>query len=47
VLASSGVAAVAVIEALVVSLMVSNKANVKKAARLNEAIAEYMARDDV
>lgn len=47
VLSSSGVAAVAMIEALMVSLMVSHKANVKKAARMNEAIAEYMARVDV
>jgi hypothetical protein len=36
------VAAVSVIEALVVSLMVSNKANVRKAARLGEVIGEYM-----
>ncbi|MTV36515.1 MurR/RpiR family transcriptional regulator [Duganella radicis] len=42
VLPSSGVAAVAVIEALVVSLMVSNKANLKKAARLNDVIADYL-----
>jgi DNA-binding MurR/RpiR family transcriptional regulator len=42
VLPSSGVATVAVIEALVVSLMVSNKANVKKAARLSDVIAGYM-----
>lgn len=42
VLPSSGVAAVAMIEALVVSLMVSNKANVKKAARLTEVISDYM-----
>jgi len=41
VLPSSAVAAVAVIEALVVSLMVSNKANVRKAARLSEVIEEY------
>jgi DNA-binding MurR/RpiR family transcriptional regulator len=42
VLPSSMVAAVSVIEALVVSLMVSNKANVRKAARLSEVIGEYM-----
>jgi hypothetical protein len=32
----------AVIEALVTSLMVSNKANVKKAARLNEVLGDYL-----
>ncbi|MYM22024.1 SIS domain-containing protein [Duganella sp. FT135W] len=42
VLPSSVVSAVATIEALVVSLMVSNKANVRKAARLGEVIGEYM-----
>jgi DNA-binding MurR/RpiR family transcriptional regulator len=42
VLAGSYVAAVAVIEALVATLMVSNKANVRKAARLSEVIAEYV-----
>ncbi|MYM67155.1 SIS domain-containing protein [Pseudoduganella sp. FT55W] len=42
VLPSSAVAAVAVIESLVVSLMVSNKINVKKAARLTEVMADYM-----
>ncbi|MYM80982.1 SIS domain-containing protein [Duganella sp. FT50W] len=42
VLSSSGVAAVAVIEALVVSLMVSNKANLKKAAHLTEVISGYL-----
>jgi DNA-binding MurR/RpiR family transcriptional regulator len=42
VLPSSGAAAVAVIEALVVSLMVSNKANVDKAARLTDAISAYL-----
>nr|WP_315249148.1 MurR/RpiR family transcriptional regulator [uncultured Duganella sp.] len=47
VLPSSGVATVAVIEALVVSLMVSNKANVKKAARLTEVISGYMVNDGV
>lgn len=41
VLPSSAVAAVAVIEALTVSLMVSNKGNVRKAARLTEVIEEY------
>jgi DNA-binding MurR/RpiR family transcriptional regulator len=42
VLPSSSTAAIAVIEALVASLMVSNKANVAKAVRLTEAIAAYM-----
>jgi DNA-binding MurR/RpiR family transcriptional regulator len=42
VLPSSGVAAVAVIEALAVSLMVSNQGNIGKAARLTEMVAEYM-----
>ncbi len=42
VLPSSASAALAVIEALVVSLMVSNKANVAKAARLTEAISSYL-----
>ncbi len=42
VLPSSASAALAVIEALVASLMVSNKANVAKAARLTEAIASYL-----
>lgn len=42
VLPSSAVAAVAVIEALVTALMVSNKANVRKAARLGEVIGGYM-----
>jgi DNA-binding MurR/RpiR family transcriptional regulator len=42
VLPSSYVATVAVIESLVASLMVSSKANVKKAARLSAVIAEYM-----
>jgi DNA-binding MurR/RpiR family transcriptional regulator len=42
VLASSSSAALAVIEALAVSLMVSNKANVAKAARLTEAISSYL-----
>ncbi|TFW20967.1 MurR/RpiR family transcriptional regulator [Duganella callida] len=44
VLASSAVAAVALIEALTASLMVSNKANVRKAARLTEALTEYTVR---
>ncbi|MFL6708660.1 MAG: MurR/RpiR family transcriptional regulator [Massilia sp.] len=42
ILPSSASAAVAVIEALVVSLMASNKANVEKAARLTEAISAYL-----
>ncbi|MQA18183.1 MurR/RpiR family transcriptional regulator [Rugamonas rivuli] len=42
VLPSSATAAVAVIEALAVSLMVSNKDNVEKAARLTEAISSYL-----
>ncbi|NYE60001.1 DNA-binding MurR/RpiR family transcriptional regulator [Duganella sp. 1224] len=42
VLPGSYVAAVAVIEALVASLMVSNKANVRKAARLSEVMADYL-----
>jgi DNA-binding MurR/RpiR family transcriptional regulator len=42
VLPSSATAAVAVIEALAASLMVSNKANVDKAARLTEAISAYL-----
>ncbi|ELX08938.1 putative transcriptional regulator RpiR family [Janthinobacterium sp. HH01] len=42
VLPSSATAAVAVIEALAVSLMVSNKDNVEKAARLTEAISAYL-----
>jgi DNA-binding MurR/RpiR family transcriptional regulator len=42
VLPSSSSAALAVIEALVVSLMTSNKANVAKAARHTEAIAAYL-----
>ncbi|TFW20063.1 MurR/RpiR family transcriptional regulator [Massilia arenosa] len=42
VLPSSGAAAVAVIEALAVSLMVSHQDNVDKAARLTEAIAAYL-----
>jgi DNA-binding MurR/RpiR family transcriptional regulator len=42
ILPSSSSAAIAVIEALVVSLMVSNKANVAKAARLTDAISAYL-----
>ena len=42
VLPSSSTAAVAIIEALAVSLMVSNKDNVEKAARLTEAISAYL-----
>lgn len=42
VLSSSSTAAVALIEALAVSLMVSNKDNVEKAARLTEAISAYL-----
>ena len=42
VLPSSSTAAVAMIEALVVSLMVSNKDNVAKAARLTDAISAWL-----
>lgn len=42
VLPSSSSAALAVIEALAVALMVSNKSNVAKAARLTEAISAYL-----
>ena len=42
VLPSSSSAALAVIEALAVALMTSNKANVAKAARHTEAIAAYL-----
>ncbi|MCC2972730.1 MurR/RpiR family transcriptional regulator [Massilia sp. IC2-476] len=42
VLPSSASAALAIIEALAVSLMTSNKANVAKAARHTEAIAAYL-----
>ena len=42
VLPCSLTAALAVIEALTVSLMVSNKANVEKAAKLTEAMAAYL-----
>lgn len=46
VLPSSGTAAVAVIEALVSSIMVSNKKNVEKAQRLSEALAAYLHQAD-
>jgi len=46
VLPSSQTAALAVIEALVASIMVSNKKNVEKAARLTEAIAAYLQDPD-
>lgn len=42
ILPSSATSAIAVIEALVVSLMASSKANVDKAARLTEAISAYL-----
>lgn len=42
VLPSSSSAALALIEALVAALMVSNKTNVAKAARMTEAISAYM-----
>jgi DNA-binding MurR/RpiR family transcriptional regulator len=42
VLSSSNAAALLVIEALVTALMVSNGANVEKAARLTEAISTYL-----
>lgn len=42
VLPSSATAAIAIIEALVVSLMVSNKDNVDKAARLTDAISAWL-----
>lgn len=42
VLPSSGVAALAIIEALAVALMVSDKANVAKAERLTEAISGFL-----
>lgn len=45
VLPSSASAGLAVIEALAVALMVSNQANVDKAARLTEAIAAYLYGD--
>ena len=46
ILPSSCSAAVALIEALVVSLMVSNKDNVDKAARLTDAISAYLVGND-
>lgn len=46
VLPSSSSAALAVIEALAVALMVSNKSNVAKAARLTEAISAYLVGPD-
>ncbi|MEG1116493.1 MAG: RpiR family transcriptional regulator, partial [Janthinobacterium sp.] len=42
VLPSSASTALAMIEALAVALMVSNKKNVEKAARLSEVIAAYL-----
>jgi len=47
VLPSSSSAALALIEALVSSLMVSNKDNVEKAARLTEAISAYLYGEEV
>ena len=46
VLPSSATAAIALIEALVVTLMVSNKDNVAKAARLTDAISAWLAGAD-
>lgn len=46
VLPSSSSATLAVIEALVMALMVSNKSNVAKAARLTEAISAYLCGPD-
>lgn len=46
VLPSSATAAIALIEALVVTLMVSNKDNVAKASRLTDAIAAWLAGAD-
>ncbi|MEG1115945.1 MAG: RpiR family transcriptional regulator, partial [Janthinobacterium sp.] len=42
VLPSSASTALAMIEALAVALMVSNKKNVEKAARLSDVIAAYL-----
>jgi DNA-binding MurR/RpiR family transcriptional regulator len=42
VLPSSGIAALAVIEALAIALMVSDKANVEKAEKLTEAISVFL-----
>lgn len=46
VLPSSSTAAIAVIEALVSSIMVSNKKNVEKAIRLTEALSDYLHNND-
>lgn len=46
VLSSSSTAATAVIEALVSSIMVSNKKNVEKAIRLTEALSGYLHNND-
>ncbi|WMW79210.1 MurR/RpiR family transcriptional regulator [Undibacterium cyanobacteriorum] len=46
VLSSSSTAAIAVIESLVSSIMVSNKKNVEKAIRLTEAISGYLHNND-
>lgn len=46
ILPSSATAAIAVIEALVSSIMVSNKKNVEKAMRLTEALAAYLHNAD-
>jgi DNA-binding MurR/RpiR family transcriptional regulator len=46
VLPSSATAAIALIETLVASLMVSNRKNVAKAAKLTEAISSYLYGDD-
>jgi DNA-binding MurR/RpiR family transcriptional regulator len=47
VLASSNVATMAIIEALMTQLMVSNRGNVKKMARLRDITGEYMMGDTV
>lgn len=46
VLPSSSTAAIAVIESLVSSIMVSNKKNVEKAIRLTEALSDYLHNSD-
>jgi DNA-binding MurR/RpiR family transcriptional regulator len=46
VLPSSATAALAVIELLVSSIMISNKKNVEKAAKLTQAISGYLHRND-
>jgi DNA-binding MurR/RpiR family transcriptional regulator len=46
ILSSSYVAALAVVETMVASLMISTPANVSKAARLTDAISNYMYRHD-